>query len=165
MANDKKIKKFKPENLLLDVDGVFNTGHFLYTEKGKFAKIFGPHDNDGIKMIRNKMKVQALSADKRGFAITKKRMDDMKISLELVGEGDRLEWIEKNFDLEKSIYMGDGFHDIKIFKKVAYSIAPKNAYHLTRKQADYVTESNSGEGAVLDACLHILKKFYEIDFT
>jgi len=156
------MKKFIPKNFIVDVDGVFNDGSFYYTAKGKVMKKFGPHDNDGIKMIRDKLKIQAISADHRGFSITKKRIQgDMKIPLELVSEKDRLTWLERNFDLKKSVYMGDGFHDIEVFKKVGYSIAPHNAFYLVKDEADYVTRTKGGEGAVLEACLHILKKFFK----
>lgn len=81
----------RPKNFIIDVDGVFSTGQFLCTEEGKFAKIFGPHDHDGIKLLKNLINVQAISADKRGFAITKKRIaDDMRLKLELVSEENRL---------------------------------------------------------------------------
>ena len=156
----KNKRKFKPKYFILDVDGVFTTGPFLYTIDGKFAKIFGPHDNDGIKLVRDKIKVLAISADKRGFGITKKRIqDDMKISLTQVSEEDRLLWLQENFDLKECIYMGDGMHDAEIFKYMGYSIAPQNAFYLAREKADYVTKTKSGEGAVAEACLHVLKKF------
>jgi len=134
----------------------------LYTVDGKFAKIFGPHDNDGIKIIREKIKIQAISADKRGFEITKRRVrDDMKIPLTLVSEKDRLDWFKKNFkNLKEVIYMGDGMHDAKIFTYVGYSIAPQNAFYLAKNKAKYVTGAKSGEGAVAEACLHILGKFF-----
>lgn len=40
-------------NFVLDVDGVMTTGQFLYSQDGKAYKIFGPHDAEGLKMIRN----------------------------------------------------------------------------------------------------------------
>jgi len=151
------------ENFILDVDGVLTTGQFLYTEDGKFAKVFGPHDNDGIKLLRPFINIYAISADKRGFSITEKRIaDDMGLPLDLVSEGDRLEWLRKKFDLKRSIYMGDGIYDASVFLHVAYSIAPANAFYLARKKAGFVTESRSGEGAVAEACLHILEKFFTI---
>lgn len=162
MEGTKKI--IRPKYLVFDVDGVFTTGPFLYTIDGKFAKVFGPHDNDGIKMIRDKIEVQAISADKRGFAITKKRIqDDMKIPLTLVDEKDRLDWFKSNFknSKEEVVYMGDGIHDAEIFDYVCYSIAPNNAFYVAKDKADYVTNARSGEGAVAEACLHILEKFFE----
>lgn len=154
-------KKVKLKYLVFDVDGVFTTGPFLYTIDGKFAKTFGPHDNDGIKMIREKIEIKAISADKRGFGITKKRIrDDMKIPLTLVTEKDRLDWFKRNFDnLKKVIYMGDSIHDAKIFKHVGYSIVPNNAFYIAKEKANFVTNAKSGEGAVAEACIHVLEKF------
>lgn len=152
----------KPKNLILDVDGVLTTGQFIYTKEGKYAKIFGPHDNDGIKLLGRLINIQVVSADKRGFAITKKRIvDDMGLKLELVSEEDRLEWLRKNFNLNESIFMGDSMHDAEIFSHMGYSIAPKNAFYLACEKADYVTTHKAGEGAVAEACLHIIGKFFK----
>ena len=57
-------------------------------ETGKKYKIFGPHDNDGLKMLRNRLTIEFISADEKGFSITKKRIvDDMGFYLSLVTEG------------------------------------------------------------------------------
>ncbi|MFA6550020.1 MAG: HAD hydrolase family protein [Candidatus Gracilibacteria bacterium] len=147
--------KFK--KIVFDVDGVFTTGQFLYTEEGKFAKIFGPHDNDGIKLIKQYLEVEAISADKRGWKITKKRIqEDMNIPLTEVSEKDRVDYFKKMGDLSQIIYMGDGIHDVPIFNLVGYSIAPANAVQSAIKAANYVTTVKSGEGAVLEACLHVI---------
>jgi len=158
---NKKIIKV-PTHLILDVDGVFSTGQFLYTEDGKFAKVFGPHDNDGIKMVKKYLNVCCISADKRGWGITQKRIvDDMGLRLELVPEAERMEWLQKNFDLKRSIYMGDGIFDAQVFPLFLYSVVPQNAFYLAKERADYVTKVNSGEGAVAEACLHIMERFFE----
>ena len=44
-----------------------------------------------------------------------------------------------------------------------FGIAPNNARNEAKEVAEYVTESNSGEGAVLDACLQINKVFFNRD--
>ena len=157
-GNSKVIK-----NLILDVDGVLTTGQFLYTKEGKLAKVFGPHDNDGIKLITKLLNVCAISADKRGFKISEKRVaKDMGLKLTLVSEDTRLSWLQENFNLKESVYMGDGIYDAMIFEHVGYSIAPANAFYLARNKANFVTKTNSGEGAVAEACLHIMKKFFEL---
>ncbi len=149
------------KNFIIDVDGVFTTGQFLYTAEGKFAKVFGPHDNDGVKLLSKLMNIQVVSADKRGFAITKKRIaDDMNLKLELVSEEERLGWLKKNFNLKESIYMGDSMHDAEVFSLMGYSIAPASAFYLAIEKADFVTRHRAGEGAVGEACLHIIEKFF-----
>jgi len=62
--------KFK--NFILDVDGVFTDGKFHYSADGKVFKIFGDADNDALSMIKNKLHIEMVSGDKRGFPITKK---------------------------------------------------------------------------------------------
>jgi len=146
---------------LLDVDGVMTTGQFLYSQEGKEYKVFGPHDNDGLKLLKNKVTIKFITADKRGFSITKKRIvDDMGFKLELVSEQDRFKYIENEYGLASIIYMGDGYHDAKILKDSMFGIAPNNARKEAKDSADYVTESNAGDGAVLDACLEILRKYF-----
>jgi 3-deoxy-D-manno-octulosonate 8-phosphate phosphatase KdsC-like HAD superfamily phosphatase len=54
--------------------------------------------------------------------------------------------------------MGDGFYDAPIIKSAVLGIAPAQARKEARSAADYITPSNGGEGAVMDACLHILDK-------
>ena len=148
---------------LLDVDGVMTTGQFLYSQDGKEYKVFGPHDNDGLKLIKDKLTIKFITADKRGYPITEKRIVyDMGFELELVSEEDRFEYIKENYGFHNLIYMGDGYHDAKILKASMFGIAPKNARKEARDAADYVTESNSGEGAVIDACLEISRNFFEI---
>ncbi len=150
-----------PKNLILDVDGVFTTGQFLYTEEGKFAKVFGPHDNDGIKLLKSLINIRVITADKRGYSITKKRIvDDMGLTLDLVPEALRLEWLKKNFNLEESIFMGDSLHDAEIFPLMGYSIAPASAFYPALAKASYVTRHKAAEGAVGEACIHIKEQFF-----
>ena len=67
-----KNTKIKPNLFVLDVDGVLSSGQFLYDTNGKQYKIFGPHDNDGLKLISSYIKIRFISADIRGFEISKK---------------------------------------------------------------------------------------------
>jgi len=153
----------KPEIFVLDVDGVLTTGQFLYSKNGKEFKVFGPDDNEGLSLLKSFLKIHFVTQDKKGFPISKKRIvNDMKYPLDLVKTLDRLEWMSKKTSLKKIIYMGDGIFDNLIFSEVGYSIAPANADLLAKKNADFVTKRNSGERAVAEACLHILKKFFDI---
>ena len=147
--------------LLIDVDGVLNTGQFLYSSEGKIFKIFGPHDHDGLKLVKGKINIQFITADKKGYSISKKRVDDMGFDLELVSEQDRFEYVKQNYELNNLIYIGDGYHDAQILKNCKFGIAPKNARNEAKNAADYITESKAGEGAVLDACLEIIKRYID----
>ncbi len=154
--------KNKKYNFVIDVDGVMTTGQFIYSEKGKVYKIFGPHDSDGLKMIKNKVNIVFITADKRGFPITKKRIvDDMGYPLHLVTEQERYNYIKEKFGFENTIFMGDGIFDAPILKECKFGIAPKNARKEAIEAADFVTPSRGAEGAVCDACIEIKRRFLE----
>ena len=95
-----------------DVDGVMTTGQFLYSADGKTHKVFGPHDNEGIKLLKGLLPVRFITADKRGFGITKRRIvDDMGCPLDLVPEAEREAFIAGLGD--RVAFMGDGYSDAR----------------------------------------------------
>ena len=149
------------KTVIFDADGVLTDGKFLYTADGKYAKIYGPDDSDGLSILKKNAEIVFITGDKRGFAITKKRIEDMKFSVHLVSTFERLDWIKEHYDLNSTVYMGDGIYDALVFPHVAYSVAPANAFYLAKDKADFVTKSRGGEGAVAEACLHIMEKFFE----
>ena len=151
----------KPKIFLLDVDGVMTTGHFIYSEKGKMLKVFGPDDNDGLAIVSSYLNVRFVTGDKRGYKISHKRIvEDMGYDLDLVSTIRRIEWIKNNFFPKEVIYMGDGIFDNFVMKEVGYSIAPANASLLCKNSANYITQNTGGDRAVAEACLHILEKFF-----
>lgn len=151
-----------PTTLVLDCDGVLTDGKYMYTSEGKVMKRFGPDDNDALSILSSYLKIHAVSGDKRGFEITKKRVgDDMKLPLALVSTIRRVDWIRERFDLERTIYMGDGLFDALVFGEVGYAIAPADASEIARTQADYVTRRVGGDRAVAEAVVHIIEKFFE----
>jgi 3-deoxy-D-manno-octulosonate 8-phosphate phosphatase (KDO 8-P phosphatase) len=153
--------KNKPKLLIIDVDGVMTTGQFLYSVKGKEYKIFGPHDTDGLNIIKKHIKILFVSADKKGFKISSKRIkDDLGYDIRYVHHEKRYDFIKK-IGFTNVIYIGDGYHDAKILKAVAFGISPKNARIEARKASNYTTPTNSGEGAILDASLKIKNKFFK----
>lgn len=146
--------------LVLDVDGVLNTGHILYSREGKMFKVFGPHDKDGFKIIKKYLNdIAFITADRTGWHITYARIvKDWGYSpaqLHLVSEEDRMGWFEKNCNFETTAFIGDGYNDAPILARVKLGIAPASARKEAKAAAKHVTESPAGSGAVLDACLFI----------
>lgn len=148
----------KKKKFIIDVDGVLTDGSFIYDKSGKIYKKFGPHDNDGLKIIRDYFDIFLISADSKGFNISKKRADDMKLKIFYVPENKRYKFFE-NIGFKNCIFMGDGHYDAEILKNTYYAISPKNALKLCKKYSNYVTAATGGNGAVYEACLHLAKKF------
>jgi 3-deoxy-D-manno-octulosonate 8-phosphate phosphatase (KDO 8-P phosphatase) len=158
------MNKFK--NFILDVDGVFTDGKFHYTSEGKSFKTFGDADNDALSLIKKYFHIEMVTGDKRGFPISKKRIqDDMGYSLNLVSTFQRKEWIQERFNLNETIYMGDGIYDILVFDFIGLSIAPANAFFNTKFKADFVTNSRGGEGAVAEACVYLIENILKLNFN
>lgn len=150
------------KNFIIDVDGVLTDGQFHYTSEGKVMKIFGPDDADALLLLRPYINVVAVTGDKKGFPITKKRVeDDMKLPLYQISTFERISWIKKEFDIQETAYMGDGIFDAMVFSEVGYAIAPANSFPKIKEHADYVTSARGGEGAVAEACWHIMEKFFK----
>lgn len=138
------------KQVVTDVDGVLTDGCFYYTEEGKVMKKFGPHDGDGVKMIRALgIEVYAISADHRGFPITKRRLDDMKVDIQLVSEADRFSHIQERFGFEETIFIGDGVHDAPVLKKVKYGFAPADATKEALNSAINL-KTTGGRGVLLE---------------
>lgn len=157
-----KTKLTLPKHLILDVDGVMTTGQFLYSADGKAMKVFGADDNDALSLLKPYMSIRFVSGDKKGFAISKKRIeDDMGFPLELVSTIRRIDWIRNKYDPQSVIYIGDGIFDHYVMREVGYSIAPANADRLAKQYANYITTRSGGDRAVAEACLHILEKFFK----
>ena len=144
--------------LISDVDGVLTDGGFYYSEQGKILKKFGPHDSDGFNLLKNHgIEPVAITADKRGFEISKKRLSDMGIACFLVPAETRYNWISEKFDTSKTIFVGDGYFDIECIKKVELGIAPQNAPQIVKQSADFITESHGGNGVILEIALELMK--------
>lgn len=151
--------------VISDVDGCLTDGKFIYTSEGKVAKIFGAHDNDGIKLLRkNGIEVRFISADKRGFEITKKRIEDMKCEVDYVPESSRASYLARYCADERYtngvVFFGDGLGDLAAAKNnesmTFMFFAPANARQPVIDNADFVTENIGGEGAFLDLAEEIV---------
>ena len=153
MSNIKRV-------FILDVDGVLTDGGYYYSADGKIMKKFGPDDNDALKLLSPYIEIRFVSGDKRGFAISQKRVNDMGFPIDLVSTNERIEWIKEKYNPDEVIYMGDGIFDNLVMKEVGYSIATSDSDEMAKKEADYITKRVGGHRAVAEACLHILEKFF-----
>lgn len=158
--NLNKLESNQYRIFILDVDGVMTDGGFYYSSKGKVLKRFGPEDTDALGLINKIIEVRFISADKKGFSISKRRISkDMGYTLDLVTANQRVNWIMERYKLSEVIYMGDSFRDIEVLKVVGFGITPGSAARNVQSESDYTTDRHGGNGAVADACFHIAEMF------
>jgi len=163
MKENVNFKELK--NFIFDVDGVFTDGCFYYSTEGKMLKMFGDADNDALSILKQYLHVEMVTGDKRGYDISAKRInEDMGYPISLVSTYNRLKWLSDRFNLNETVYMGDGIYDPLVFAGVGYSIAPSNAFISTKKYADHITTSSGGRGAVAEAVIHIIELITEEEF-
>ena len=147
------------KRFIMDVDGVLNDGMLYWGADGKPFKAFGNYDHDGLKLLRNHLDIEFVSADENGWPITYNRITEhMKFPVTMVKEKDRLNWVLSKGDPSETIFMGDGPYDAKIFPHVGLSIAPAQAWRTAINAATIVTRREGGKGAVMDACVYIMDR-------
>jgi 3-deoxy-D-manno-octulosonate 8-phosphate phosphatase (KDO 8-P phosphatase) len=148
--------------VVLDVDGVLTDGTFYSTKDGKFLKCFGPDDSDMLKEIMKCCQVQFISADKKGWEITKHRIvDEMGWNLECVSHLPewRWKWMKDKFPDKKIIFIADGVFDYYAMAHADYSICPCDALDHVKDSANYVSKRSGAERFVADACIQIIYEF------
>lgn len=154
--------KHIPRQIITDVDGVLTTGQFLYDQQGKAYKIFGPNDSDGVKILKKLgFLIQAVTADFRGYNISQKRCHDMGIDCGYIPEGERLDWIEREFEFAHTIYIGDGIHCASVLARCAFGFAPGNAVPAAKQNANWVLDAHGGEGVLLEVALWIARHWFQ----
>ena len=137
-------------NVIFDVDGVLTDGTFFYSIDGKILKRFGSHDAQAIKKCMTFFNLQLISADKKGFDISKLRADQLGLPITLVPEDLRSDWIANHFTREETALVVDSFTDIPSLINVARSFAPRNAHpELLNRVSDVLTTIGGG-GAVAE---------------
>ena len=147
---------------ILDVDGVINDGKMYYTKDGKYMKAFGCDDFDLLKEINKHIPVHFITADKKGFAITQKRIEEeMGFQLDIVSHESvsRWDWMKNAYPNGDIIFMGDGYADYYALENCFLGITTKDALDHVKRIADYTTERSGGDRAVAEACLYLMDRF------
>ncbi len=156
-----------PKLFAMDVDGVLTDGRFLWDGTGKKAyKQFGPDDSDALKILGKtipSLKVVFFTQDREGYLITLTRLKHMGYDLSNIlclSSEDRYSYIEKNWGLENSIYMGDSFMDVPLLRDCRWSCTPSDSSIYARQYASKVLESHGGGRAVAEAVMWVMRDIF-----
>ena len=155
-----KCKKIKL--VLTDVDGVLTDGGRYYSEKGEIVKRFHVRDGMGINiLLRNGIKTAIVT--KENSKIVKKWAKEMKISKTYSGikiKEKELEKICKYYKIltNEIAFIGDDVNDIKLMKKVGFSVTPSDGILQAKKIANHICKNSGGNGALREMIDLILKE-------
>ena len=146
------------KTFILDVDGVMTDGKIYCGPDGKMFKVFGNYDHDGLKILKDHVNIEFITADGSGWDITYNRITNhMGYKLNFVPESIRYDFV-KEFGFENTFFMGDGPYDAKVIEAASIGIAPAQAWNTAKAAANYVTPRAGGEGAVMDACVYLMNR-------
>jgi D-arabinose 5-phosphate isomerase GutQ/3-deoxy-D-manno-octulosonate 8-phosphate phosphatase KdsC-like HAD superfamily phosphatase len=132
--------------LVSDVDGILTDGGHYYSTNGKELKKFGSNDKDALKRIKELFveNIIFVSADERGFAITKKRIvEELGYELKLVPDKDRAKFLSSLGG--KKIYLGDGIGDNESFAVADLSLCLQDSTPQAKKAADHILDTVAGK--------------------
>lgn len=149
----------------LDVDGVLTDGKFLWDAEGNKAyKEFGPDDADALKILSRYMPVIFFSKDKKGFPISKSRVEHMGFPIYYMNTKEREIYLRGTYGLDNVIYMGDSFADVPLLERAKKGIATKTSSPYAKRAADYITQTGGGERAVADAVFWIMRNVLDMAY-
>jgi 3-deoxy-D-manno-octulosonate 8-phosphate phosphatase (KDO 8-P phosphatase) len=139
--------------IILDVDGVLTNGKKSYDLDGKvISKEFYDKDFSALNKLRHKYKIIFVSGDDRvnkalfngrRYDFIHEYKDKWKVVQRLLRE-------RGINDLDKVLYVGDDWPDLKCFENLSLTMCPSNAIEPIRKLATVVLPVCGGEGVIVE---------------
>ena len=138
--------------LLLDVDGVMTDGGLYYSADGVELKRFHAHDGYGVvRAHEHGLRVGIITG--RSTPIVDARAKVLKIEDVFQGSMDKvtpMRSLQEKYGLKENefAFIGDELFDLPLLRLVGFSAAPGNARDEVKREVDYVTKVDGGNGAV-----------------
>lgn len=146
---------------VFDVDGVMTDGRLYLSNDGVESKAFHTRDGLGLKaLMRHGVEVAVITA--RRSKLVARRMQELGIEQLMQGCEDKLSAItsllnERSIRFEHTAYTGDDLVDWPAMSRCHLKCAPADASPWICRQADFVSQSAGGRGAVREVCELILQ--------
>jgi 3-deoxy-D-manno-octulosonate 8-phosphate phosphatase (KDO 8-P phosphatase) len=149
------------ELLLLDVDGVLTDGGITYSDRGDELKTFHVRDGSGLKMwLAQGKRVGILSG--RKSPVVERRAAELGLNFVVQGASDKQAALarilcEQSLTAGQVCYVGDDVPDVPLLRECGIGIAVADACAEALEQADYITSTRGGRGAVREAIEWLLR--------
>jgi 3-deoxy-D-manno-octulosonate 8-phosphate phosphatase (KDO 8-P phosphatase) len=167
VATDILAKARQIKLLVCDVDGVFSDGRIYLGNDGEELKAFHTKDGLGIKSLgANGVDVAIITG--RNSAIVANRMQALNVKHIVQGQENKLPALltlvkELHLTLDEVAYIGDDVPDMACIEAVGLGIAVNDAHPLVIKNADYISFTRGGFGAVREVCDLIMQSQNTLD--
>ncbi|MDB9861877.1 HAD-IIIA family hydrolase [Litorivicinus sp.] len=143
-----------------DVDGVFTDGILYYGPNGDALKAFNVLDGIGLKLLQ-KAGIQVAIITGRKSPMVEKRFEELDVNFIFQAREDKgaaLLEIAATLNLTRDDlgYMGDDYPDLSAAEVCGFFASVPNSPEIVRAQADYITQSQGGHGAVRELAEFIL---------
>ena len=149
------------ECILSDVDGVLTNGEIVFDNQGIESKSFHIRDGLGIKLWQT-AGYQFAILTARTSRIVDVRSAELGIDIVRQGFEEKLpiaQQIIRELQLapEQVCYIGDDLTDLPVMRYVGWSVAVADAVNEIREQADQITQTPGGQGAVRELIEDLLQ--------
>lgn len=148
--------------IVCDVDGVLTDGGLWYGETGEVIKRFDVRDGLGIKLLQQEgIEVAFLSGGRAGAIETRAKHLDIQHCL--FGVRDKVQGLSElmsqlNISKTQLAFIGDDLNDLAVRPLVGLLVATGDAEASLKRQANIVTKSRGGHGAVREFAQMVLKQ-------
>lgn len=148
------------ELLILDVDGVLTDGRLHYSDGGVETKAFHAQDGAAIKMLQGAGIPVAIVSGRDSAAVAR-RARELGIAHVHQGAEDKARALSAlcratGIAPERMAHVGDDIPDLALFDRVGFRVSVPGAHPAVAAEADYVTGTAPGAGAVREVCHLIL---------
>jgi YrbI family 3-deoxy-D-manno-octulosonate 8-phosphate phosphatase len=146
--------------LVMDVDGTMTDGGVYYTKDGEDVKRFSIRDGMGILLLKKAGIIPAIITSENSPIVIARAV---KLKIEEVVLGSRNKKMDlmllaekSNLGLEEVAFIGDDINDIQALEIAGLSVCPANSVDSVKEIADYVCETDGGQGAIREIAEKIL---------
>ena len=145
----------------MDIDGVLTDSGIYLGDSGQEFKKFNAHDGMGITLVIRSGIVPFIITGRTSEAVARRARE---LSIPEVYQGAKrkeecLEDISSRLGvaLSEIAYVGDDIADLSVLTRVGLPMAVGDAVAEVKQVAKYVTQARGGDGAVREACEHVIR--------
>lgn len=164
-----KPKRHFPERvrlLVLDFDGVLTDNRVWVDENGREWIAASRSDGMGLERLKKFTNIQPIVISKETNKVVAARCKKLDIpfiqSVEDKGKTLKKHLEKMDIPAQECVYVGNDLNDLACFPLVGFSVAPADAVHLVKREADLILESKGGFGAVREIAEKLIDRYQHV---